>query len=137
MKDAILYKQMESCNKLWLVLPRDLREEVLKLCHDNKPSGHLGEKKTYKKVSSKFYWYQMHESIRDYVAACTMCDKNKKRRQKDKAPMSKIPVASPMDCVATDCFGPLPESDKGNKYILLLTDLFTQWPQQKPVLSKS
>jgi len=32
----------------------------------------------------------------------------------------------PMSRIATDIFGPLTETDKGNKYILVISDYFTK-----------
>ena len=36
-------------------------------------------------------------------------------------------VGAPLDRLATDILGPFPESTKGNKYILAVTDYFTKW----------
>ena len=32
-----------------------------------------------------------------------------------------------MQIIATDLVGPLPKSDHGNKYILVVSDYFTRW----------
>ena len=36
-------------------------------------------------------------------------------------------VGAPLDRLATDILGPFPESTRGNKYILAVTDYFTKW----------
>jgi hypothetical protein len=33
---------------------------------------------------------------------------------------------NPMERIATDIMGPLPESEEGNKYILVIADYFTK-----------
>ncbi len=38
-------------------------------------------------------------------------------------------VGSPMERIAIDVLGPLPESDRGNKYLLIAMDYFTKWPE--------
>ncbi len=38
-----------------------------------------------------------------------------------------------MDRVVTDILGPLPVSDRGNKYILLVGDQFTKWMEAYPI----
>ena len=41
--------------------------------------------------------------------------------------MKKYNVGSPMERIAMDILGPLPTSDNGNKYILVVSDYFTRW----------
>ena len=31
--------------------------------------------------------------------------------------------------IAIDFVGPLPETDKGNRYILVVSDYYTKWPE--------
>lgn len=38
-----------------------------------------------------------------------------------------------MQKVATDIMGPLPESDAGNSYILVVGDYFTRWMEAYPI----
>ena len=43
--------------------------------------------------------------------------------------MSQYNVGAPSERVAMDILGPLPESESGNKYLLLVADYFTKWPE--------
>ena len=36
-------------------------------------------------------------------------------------------TGAPLDRLATDVLGPFPESTRGNKYVLAVTDYFTKW----------
>ncbi len=38
-----------------------------------------------------------------------------------------------MDRVATDILGPFPQSDQGNRYVLLVGDYFTRWVEAYPI----
>ena len=38
-----------------------------------------------------------------------------------------------MQIIATDLVGPLPESDNGNQYILVVADYFTRWVEAFPL----
>ena len=40
-----------------------------------------------------------------------------------------MPVNAPMERVAVDIFGPLPLTKANNKYVLVVTDLFTKWTE--------
>ena len=42
-----------------------------------------------------------------------------------------------MERTATDILGPLPETDKGNRYILVISDYFTKWVEATDSRSKS
>ena len=43
--------------------------------------------------------------------------------------MQTIQAGYPMQVVAVDIMGPLPETDDGNKYVLVAVDLFTRWTE--------
>jgi hypothetical protein len=129
LEKGMLFIRGRSPGNLRLILPAELQREVMGIAHDSMLSGHLGVRKTLHKIHHRFYWYKMREAVEEYIAACQVCSKNKKSRRKNQAPYSKIPVGAPMDHIATDLFGPLPESRNGNKYILLLTDLFSKWTE--------
>lgn len=43
--------------------------------------------------------------------------------------MSQYNVGAPSERVAIDILGPPPESESGNKYLLLVADYFTKWPE--------
>ena len=38
-------------------------------------------------------------------------------------------VGETIECVAIDVLGPLPETQQGNKYILIAMDYFSKWPE--------
>ena len=38
-----------------------------------------------------------------------------------------------MECIALDILGPLPLSESGNQYLLIVADYFTKWPEAYPL----
>lgn len=47
--------------------------------------------------------------------------------------MQLDPTGSPLERIATDIMGPLPETERGNKYILVVADYFTKWTEAYPL----
>jgi hypothetical protein len=43
--------------------------------------------------------------------------------------MHQYNVGAPFERVAVDIAGRFPESDRGNRYLLLAMDYFTKWPE--------
>ena len=115
------------------VVPTTMKREVLHQMHDSVLSGHLGCKKTKEKIIQRFYWYSLRDDIKLYIQKCDVCAADKKPTKVPKAPLGHLTAGAPGDCVATDYLGPLPVTDRGNRYILLLTDHFTKYVEIIPV----
>ena len=47
--------------------------------------------------------------------------------QKNRAALQTVQAGSPMQIVAVDIMGPLPETKDGNRYVLVASDYFTRW----------
>ena len=65
-----------------LVVPKSLRKEELEMCHDGICGAHLGNKKTWWKVSSKFYWPSVYEDTENWVNSCENCAARKTPQKK-------------------------------------------------------
>ena len=50
---------------------------LLKELHDSPSGGHLGIYRTFKRVTNVVFWQGMKKTIRDYVARCEICQRNK------------------------------------------------------------
>lgn len=112
-----------------LVIPLALRDQVLALCHDGFGGAHLGEKKTWAKISERFYWPSPYMDTLRWVQSCENCAarKSPKDSRTELAPITEFDC--PFDMIGVDIVGPLPETDEGNKYILVFTDYLTKWPE--------
>ena len=54
--------------KQLLVVPRELRQEVLRLCHDVPAAGHQGIDRTKARLKDRFCWYGMLRDAENYVS---------------------------------------------------------------------
>ena len=138
---GLLYRQgkprgaskLEESGVAQLVLPKDCRRRVLELAHTVPLAGHLGKKKTLARVSRRFYWPTMHKDVADFCRSCGTCQKFQ-RRKVPRAPLIPLPVIDePFSRVAMDIVGPLPRSCSGNRYVLVLCDYSTRYPEAIPL----
>ena len=112
-----------------LVLPQRCRETVLVMAHSVPMSGHLGKNKTAERLRRRFYWPTLFKDVAEYCRACEECQKCSSRRG-PKAPLVPLPVMEePFQRIAMDIVGPLPRSRLGNKYILVVCDYATRYPE--------
>ena len=109
------------------MIPTALRHEVLLQAHDSPFAAHFGVHKTYAKLRDKYFWPRMFADVQHYVLSCESCAMKKSPKQRRTAPVLPIPVSGPWELVATDCCGPFPESNSGNRYVVVFTDYCTRW----------
>lgn len=106
-------------------MPISQRRTVLEFCHDVNTAAHLGVSKTHARIRKIFYWPELQADVRLYIAGCEKCSKRKSPQMKKRAPMDIVDSGVPIDRVATDILVELPTTEKGNKYILVVSDYFT------------
>ena len=112
-----------------LVVPASLKHDVLLSYHDSLLAGHQGFDRTYHLIRLKYFWLRMYNEIKQYVKSCLQCQQNKKdKHSQHKAPLQPIPCEGIFKRIHVDLFGPLPEV-KGFKFILLVVDSFSKWPE--------
>ena len=67
--------------------------------------------------------------VPDFCRSCEKCQKFRHHRT-PRAPMVPLPVvAEPFSRIAMDIVGPLPRSRSGNRYVLVLCDYGTRYPE--------
>lgn len=129
--DGVLLRRFTKKNNtgshLQLLVPRSLRDEVLHQMHDTVMAGHLGQKKTREKTLQRFFWHGIREDINLWCMKCDVCAATKMPSKTIRAPLGKMSTGAPWDRLGIDILGPFPVSEKGNKYILVVTDHFSKW----------
>lgn len=110
-----------------LVVPKTLRKTVLQECHEEPCAGHLGIFKTQKRVANFYFWPGMSADIARYVRACEVCKAQKPEQRLPYGHMSPRLIKRPWEVISTDFIGPLPMSRNKNRFILVVSDLFTKY----------
>ena len=108
-------------------VPPSLRKEVLRQCHDARTAGHFYYWKTLNKVKKHFTWGGQSKDVQVYCQACHVCATKKNAGRQRRAEMHRYDAGLPMEEIAIDLMGPFPESESGNKYVLVVVDSFSKW----------
>ena len=95
---------------------------ILEALHNHAIAGHLGIAKTLKKVQERFYWPGQRRTVEDWCNACIACAKRKSQAKPRHAPLQSDISGSPMQRIAMDILGPLPETERQNKYIFVVAE---------------
>ncbi|XP_062589436.1 uncharacterized protein LOC134251086 [Saccostrea cucullata] len=120
-----------------LLVPRSLRSEIMHLYHDIPSSDHQGIQRTKERLKQQFYWWRMTKDIKLYVTTCDVCARNKRGSLPNRSELKSYQAGSPMERVHLDFLGPLPRTDSGNEYILMMVDNFTKWVECIPLPSQT
>ncbi|XP_018497315.1 uncharacterized protein LOC108865118, partial [Galendromus occidentalis] len=124
--DNVLYKGVK-------VVPQNMRLEIFRAAHCHPMAGHMGSKRTQKRIREFYYWYNMGKDVNDLKKGCLICAKNNVKRQKSSEPRLTVGLVEvPLCQWAMDFLGPLPVSRNGYRNILVVTDLFTKWVELFP-----
>ena len=131
-KNGTLYHQDElDSNNFQRVIKQNELETVLYNTHDSPLAGHLKLEATLSRLQNKYFWYNMHRTVKDYINNCEICQREG-RRQKNE-PLRTIKVDQPFSKVGIDIVGPLPCTTKNNRYIVVAMDYLTKWPEARAI----
>ena len=141
-KDGLIYRRWvaqgrepESMSTEQIVLPKQCQAKVLELAHSIPLAGHLGKEKTTRRVLQRFYWPTLYNDVAEYCRQCGECQKTT-HRGVHRAPLIPLPIIDePFHRIAMDIVGPLPRSRSGKRYILVVCDYATRYPEAIPLRS--
>ena len=129
-QQGVLYRQWYKSEKnvtLQLVVPQKLKSAILQGLHDDKVAGHMGIKKTTKRVQERYYWAGYHMDVVNWCKKCVICQARSAPGKTPKAPLKKLQTGARFQRTSLDILGPLTKTHDGNRYILLITDYFSKW----------
>ncbi|GFU24444.1 hypothetical protein TNCV_2264111 [Trichonephila clavipes] len=136
-KNGVLYRKFESEDgktfRWQLVLPRSRIPEVLKELHGSPTGGHFGVMKTLHRVRERFCWGKVRADVEQWCKSCDACSARKGPKIRSRGKLHRYNVGAPFERIAFDILGPLPRTASGNKYLLVVMDYFTKWPEVYPI----
>ena len=69
----------------------------------------------------------MSADVRRYIGQCEICQRAKAGGLQPTQGRRRLFAGRPWQKLAIDLVGPLPETERGNKWVLVITDHFTKW----------
>ena len=134
-RDGVLFYRWveESGERSLLVVPHQLKQEVMRLSHDLKLSGHPGMQRTLHRLRQRHIWHKMNKDCKLYVLSCKECNRQKKASVKPRGELGMFHAGAPVERLHIDILGPFPQSVAGNRYILMLVCQFTKWLEAYPL----
>lgn len=107
-------------------------EQIIQLVHSE---GHMGINTTWYKVKSRYYSpNKLFEVVKDVLKNCETCQYRKRKPAKRTVPAKPILTPSvPFHMIACDAVGPVIESNRRHRNILVAVDYLTRWPIAKAV----
>lgn len=132
--DDVLYhiRTPERRREKWyqMVIPPIMVEYILKLIHDVPSSGHLGSRKMRQKLEMLFYWPTLRKDVQEYCGRCEKCNIRKRINARTQQPLQKLSeLDAPFTRMGIDILGPLPVTNQGNKYVLVMVDHFSRYAE--------
>jgi hypothetical protein len=122
------YSERDDDEIIQIVVPACLRGKILNLAHSIPASSHMGITKTRKRILQYFFWSGIDKDIAVYCKSCDICQRVDKRGKLNRAPLMPLPIIDkPFSRLSVDVVGPLPQTVKGNRFILTVIDHSTRW----------
>ena len=131
------HKRSPSLISPRLVTPRPIRQEIFNSLHGTRLGGHLGINRSVERIQNNFFWPGLYSDTLLWCSQCPECAQSKEGPMPKKAGLKQQPVGMPLERMAADIVGPLPMTEKGNLYILVVVDYFTKWAEAFPLTNKS
>ncbi len=94
-----------------------------------------GFQKTLCRIASRFVWPGMYSQVSQCCSSCEKCQLTSGRKVA-RAQLQPLPIIeTPFERIGMDVVGPLEKSSPGNKYILVICDYATRYPEAFPLRS--
>ena len=110
----------DSDHGMEVLVPRQQIPLLLSRYHDDPTSGHCG----------RLWWPTINKDIADWTASCNICQRKQTTTHPIHATMQPIvSTAEPFQFLSIDILCGLPTTERGTKFILVVTDYATRWPK--------
>ena len=127
-RDGLVCRQKVSAREAQILVPESVQCEIIRLAHDVPLAAHFGVDRTVHQITRRYFWFNLKNSVREYCRSCLGCARVKRPNFPHREGIEKVPVfGEPFAQWSADILGPLPRTESGNAFVLVVSDLFTKW----------
>ena len=127
-RDGLVCRQTTQDREPQIIVPSSMQSRIIRLAHDVPMSAHFGVTRTLHQITRRYFWYNLKVTVRDYCRSCLGCARVKRPNYSHREGIGSVPVVGePFAQWSADILGPLPRTESGNCYVLVISDLFTKW----------
>lgn len=140
--EGILIRRGAVSGAVWHAywIPQSMRSDLLALVHGdpdhNGTDRHPGVAKMLLLMRDQYYWPKMHADVKAYVSSCRICQLSK-RHATPKAGNYSVRVATALfETVSVDLMDFARSPSRGNRYLLVVQDLYSRFIFLIPLKNK-
>lgn len=110
-----------------LYIPLPMRQEAIAENHSAPVAGHGGVEATVKRLSALVWWPNLRSDVSNFIERCDICQRRKAEKAKQAGTMHSFDVLEPNALIAIDCLGPITQTIRGNRHVIVGIDSFTRF----------
>lgn len=131
----VLFRRTKTQGKEFeaICIPETIVPLILDQTHDL--LGHNGTPRMYEFLKRLYFWPGMQKDIQAYVRQCGPCQKMNTQLQ-SYPPLHLYIPTRPLQFIAMDLIGPMPQTLAGNKFALTIMDMLTAYIWAFPIPNK-
>jgi len=130
--DKLLRRMKDGSVKV--VPPPAERESIIQGYHSK--LGHYGIRRTAAHVASQYWWYGYWTDVEHVVKRCEHCSRVNASFTAKPQELTSIPISSAGFRWHVDLAGPLPVTERGNRFVMVAVEAFTKHMEAIPMPNK-
>jgi Integrase zinc binding domain len=130
---GVLVRRAPLDGSIQILVPASLRPNLLHLEHFPRTAGHPGITRMFRLMRKNYFWSERAHDVAETVRNCSTCAKNRVKERKRTSFLKLFPASGPLEYVFMDILCPLPKTDHGNRFLLVITDRFSELTRTVPL----
>ena len=124
--DGILMRTAPLDGATQIVVPEAIKGRILRANHYAVTAGHPGARRMYDAIRRAYYWPMMSVDVYTTVRQCDACARNRVTQYRHTNALKLFPATRPLEDVAIDILGPLPETPRQRRFVLVIADRYSK-----------